>query len=449
MNKLRTIAAVFLLTTSATTVSAQSPSDTYRAYIKSVKQSKSWPDVFPLMSASQITKMRDMPAKQLKGMHGFFQSVVRDWRDIKVVSEKKDGKTATVISSYCSEGKEGQATTSLVFEDGKWRVAKTNSSGSLKPCRIAQSPGDTYLAFNEALKRSTSWDELLPLVIAKDAAPIRTMPSEQRKRLHEFFRSTAVDKQNIKIVSEKITGGDAIVVATFCEDGRVNNEAMPLSLEGGSWKVGKSTTEGLLTSCRIVQTPSAAYLAFIRAVGRSSSWADLLPLLIAKNAVPIRAMPFEKSRDLHEFFQSLIVNRTELKVVSEKTTGKNSAVVATYCEDGKQGKETTPLLLENGMWGVGKGNSELSLKPCGKQTATVTTAPIKKITTITSVEKKYVKKRVSKKRKKAGRKSRKRRTAKRRVSRKRTIRKKRARGRKACGGAFMYRKGRKCVDARL
>ena len=44
----------------------------------------------------------------------------------------------------------------------------------------AKSPSDTYLAYIKAVKRSTSWEDLLPLLTSKNAGPIRAMPIEQR-----------------------------------------------------------------------------------------------------------------------------------------------------------------------------------------------------------------------------------------------------------------------------
>ncbi|MGI9476289.1 MAG: hypothetical protein ACR2PI_06270 [Hyphomicrobiaceae bacterium] len=290
----------------------------------------------------------------------------------------------------------------------------------------AKSPSDTYLAYIKAVKQSTSWDDLLPLLTAKDAGPIRAMPTEKRKRLHEFYKSIVVDRKNIKVISEETTGKKAIVIATYCDDGRQGKETTPLRLENGTWGIGKGNSEGSLTSCRTAQSPADTYLAYIKAVQRSSSWDDLLPLLTAENAAPIRTMPIEKRRELHDFYQPLVIGRSKIKVISVKQTGKRAIVIAAYCEDGKQGQDTTPLLLENGTWGVGKGNSELSLKPCAKQAKAVAATPTKKTATHRSNKRKVVKRKAAK----------------------RYIRKKRSRRRQACGGTFMYRKGRKCVDAR-
>jgi len=303
----------------------------------------------------------------------------------------------------------------------------------------SQSPGEAYLAYTKAVDRSSSWDGILPLMAAKNAASIRAMPAAERARLHSFFQSFFTERKNLTIISETTTGNRSIVIASFCEEGRAGKDTTPLFLENGAWKVGKGNSDFSLTSCRIAQSPTDTYLAYVEAVRRSSSLEGLLPLLTADNAAPIRRLSDEQRRDIHDVLQPFMINRTKLQVVSEKRNGGNAIVVSTYCVDGMKGVDATPLTLERGTWGIGKGSSKLGSESCAGAKS-----PTKKKVASRHTDKRRSVQRNPTKRRSINK------TVNSRSYRSRAHRKKsRSQRRRACGGTFMYRKGRKCVDARI
>ncbi len=92
---------------------------------------------FPITQKKQADKTRALsPEQQAQGL-GLVQMFLGEEKDLKLVSEKINGSNATVILTYCSEGKSGTKTVSMMMEGSTWKVGKAHAKTSLKPCKRA------------------------------------------------------------------------------------------------------------------------------------------------------------------------------------------------------------------------------------------------------------------------------------------------------------------------
>ncbi len=63
------------------------------------------------------------------------QMFLAEEKGLKLIFEKRNGDEATIKFKYCSEGKSGTKEVSMMMEGAAWKVGKSHSKTSLKPCK--------------------------------------------------------------------------------------------------------------------------------------------------------------------------------------------------------------------------------------------------------------------------------------------------------------------------
>ena len=119
-------ALVFFAASSPAVSQQQTPVDVYNAYNVAVKTAKSWDDISPYMSSTQMEEIKMASPQEQKMMFGFIVDVASARQDIKITSDSVQGDTGMVAAEFCMDNMRASETVDFIMEAGTWRIGKVN-----------------------------------------------------------------------------------------------------------------------------------------------------------------------------------------------------------------------------------------------------------------------------------------------------------------------------------
>jgi hypothetical protein len=95
---------------------------------------------------------------------------------------------------------------------------------------------EAYLAYHQALTRSSTLQDVLPYMDASAQQELDAIPEEQQGQLLGFLQDVVADTTGFTLMSEEIDGSQATVTAVVCLFESLSMVTVTLVLEDGTWK---------------------------------------------------------------------------------------------------------------------------------------------------------------------------------------------------------------------
>ena len=108
----------------------------------------------------------------------------------------------------------------------------------LNACSRAPSPGQTYLAFRQAMDKAKAVEEIVPFMDKASRAKVEAASPEERKDGFEMMKAFS-EVFDVKVGKETVTGETAVVEATGVSamDGKDSVATVQMVQEDGAWRI--------------------------------------------------------------------------------------------------------------------------------------------------------------------------------------------------------------------
>lgn len=119
----------------ATAAQPGSPTQAYTAYHQAAVEANQLEDIVAHSSAATVAAMAEYVPEQRKAIFEMHKATYENGTDLKVVSEKIDGSTSTVMARFCgSNGRVNDLNATLLLEAGEWKVDLVSYASGADPC---------------------------------------------------------------------------------------------------------------------------------------------------------------------------------------------------------------------------------------------------------------------------------------------------------------------------